>query len=354
MDERGAVDSAQQLIEAGEYERAADLLRGHADADDTHRALYLLGLAEHRSGNDGAALDAFSILVDRAPEDPRAWYSLAIARERVGDAVGAAEALDQALRLNPDFAPARKRRATLGQQGGGMPGPPRDRATLADRLEDGAAPPESSALLAPGRRRVSSIGDAVLGSLALAVAGIVLWVWLSATAERLAAWSLLGRTPGHFRDRLADLDASNIELGRGAVERDLQAAMAALDSRTTTLESLLGVLAVILPVAAIAIVIGAVVAARLTRYDVYEHRIDITSGLLRRRTRTLWLYSLTEVVFEQPLWLLATGNARIRATADSGPATIVGYGDAEHTRRLWAELREAAVVERRAMRRWWV
>jgi len=159
---RGALDEALAVLRP-EAERGSN--------EDRARALVALGSAELAAGRRGDAERAFGRAVEYAPARAeirvgiaRAWLStddpadvtralavleraaqlapdvaavhtaLGRARERAGDAAGAAEAYDRALRLDPDERLARRRLLRLALQG-------RDHARArheADRLVAGA------------------------------------------------------------------------------------------------------------------------------------------------------------------------------------------------------------------------
>lgn len=359
------VVEARQAIQAGAHDRAQRVLQDVLGEEPANsQARYLLGVAHYQAGRYDDAATAFRRLVDDHPEDHRALYSLANALEKQGDLAGACEALSRSLAANPGFSEARQRLASISARLA-APEPDADfggaSATLAAGLEQDPGAPPDGRLLASGRRRVSSMAGRFLIAGMLAVLGAALSL-LSSTglSAFLAQLTMLGRTPDFYRARLEEtpafeFPADGFGLSPAAgVEADLARSVAELADRAALFDLLISRGGVLLAAVAAAVAVWAVLSATFTRYEIFTHRIDITRGILARQSDTVWLYEINDVVFQQPLWLLLTGNARITLRTDAGPHRIVGFGNASAMRRLWAEIRDTAVSERRAMRRWWI
>jgi uncharacterized membrane protein YdbT with pleckstrin-like domain len=96
-------------------------------------------------------------------------------------------------------------------------------------------------------------------------------------------------------------------------------------------------------------------SARSTRYDIYQRRIDVADGVFNRRLRSTWVYEIKDIEYQQPFFLLITRNALIRLRLENGSEMkIIGFGTSSDQKRLWEEFTNAALRERRKLRRWWV
>ena len=359
------IAAAKPAIEAGDYAGAERLLRAVlADDPSSAEARYLLGLACYRMGRFGEAVATFRALLDDHPDDHRIMYSLGIALEKHGDLAGAREGLSHSLVAKPDFAEAREKLESLSARSGSA-GSVEDSGggttTLAALLEDRTDAASHGNLLSSGRRRISSMaGRFVVGGIFAAVGSMLALNPSTRPSAGLARLTMLGRTPAFYRARLEEIRDPGLPGDRSAprftasVEADLARAVSDLFDRTRVIDELLeGTGFILLSIGAL-IVAWSALAAVLTRYEIFTHRIDITRGVVQRQTDTIWLYEINDVVYQQPWWLLLTGNARIAVTTDSRRHHIVGFGTAAMTRRRWSEIRDGALSERRAMRRWWI
>ena len=95
-----------------------------------------------------------------------------------------------------------------------------------------------------------------------------------------------------------------------------------------------------------------------TRYWIYERRIDIKTGVLLRQEHSIWIYEIDETWLTRSPLNLLTGDATVHIQATMTHKTehweITGLGNHKFMKRLWEELRDAGLVERRAMKRWWI
>lgn len=351
-DEAFGIAAAERALAEGTPAQAVEILeRVLASRPNSARARYLLGVARFRHGDADGATVAFRAVTEDHPGDHRAWYALALAAERTGDRATAATALRRCLDLRPDLAEVRDRLAALEAEGRADDGAG---TTLAAQLDDAERDVADDTLLRSGRRRVSSVLGSALGGAALGLLG----TWLTLTrpvglARTLARTTMLGRGPDFYRDRLALIPAFD-ERSLTAMRADLASAEQTLAERTSQADGILDVAGVLLVVLGIVVVLWAVLGALATRYDIYRHHFDVTRGILSRRTDTMWLYEVDDVTFEQPIWLLVTGNARVVLRGDDRTLPLVGLAPAREMRGMWRELRDHALRERRAMRRWWV
>jgi len=108
----------------------------------------------------------------------------------------------------------------------------------------------------------------------------------------------------------------------------------------------------------------------VTRYWLYERRIDFQSGILFRKRTSIWLFQIEDCWTRRSPFNLLTNDATvyIRAGANletpsnffyflsgkTGLFKITGLGNSKVMYRTWEEIRDAAVVERRAMKNIWV
>ena len=118
---------------------------GSTEYEQVTRAFYR-GLAALEVGLLDDARDQFARATELVPEEPASWANLALARLRLGDADGAAPAIERALSLAPNRADilllASRLESARGQRG-------RERRAAASR--DGRRCHRSARALRPGR-----------------------------------------------------------------------------------------------------------------------------------------------------------------------------------------------------------
>lgn len=128
---------------------AADFIRGRieqvADAPSSAAAWGALGVACEANGIPDHAADAYETATNIAPEDPRWWYRLALTRSRLGEYPEALAALDRAIALDKNYAPAHWRRGLWLFDRGDMP---EAEASFRRAIELDAADPGGSVGLA--------------------------------------------------------------------------------------------------------------------------------------------------------------------------------------------------------------
>jgi tetratricopeptide (TPR) repeat protein len=90
---------------SGQYARTRELLDGPAGASNAD-ALVLLGTAYLALGGTDDALARFEAARKRDPKEPGAYLGLGIARRSKADYAGSIEALNELLRLRPDWSMA--------------------------------------------------------------------------------------------------------------------------------------------------------------------------------------------------------------------------------------------------------
>jgi tetratricopeptide (TPR) repeat protein len=96
------------------------------------------------------------------------------------------------------------------------------------------------------------------------------------------------------------------------------------------------------------------VKSRTTKYSVYEHRIDFKNGIFSKHERSLWIYQIEDTSLTRSFLNLLTNDAVVHLQAEQKNFEIIGVGNSQFMKRLWQEIRDAALVQRRAMKRWWI
>ena len=101
--------SVQQLIGAGHWSQALTRLDALATANpgDPRWGFYR-GLALSATGQNAAAIDAYTRLTQRYPELPEPYNNLGVLQAQSGQLEAARQSLNQALQANPDFGLARE------------------------------------------------------------------------------------------------------------------------------------------------------------------------------------------------------------------------------------------------------
>ncbi len=96
------------LMDISEFEEALSVCTGEAAArDPSPRTWRLRAFLLQHAQDYVAAIEAYRIVVARAPDDFEAWNNLGNACSALSDASGAVEALERAVQLRSDVAPAR-------------------------------------------------------------------------------------------------------------------------------------------------------------------------------------------------------------------------------------------------------
>lgn len=316
--------AGRRRVDAGDQIQVGKtLLRVTApDEPADAQARFLRGLEIFRSGDHERAERELLAATARDDRHAWAWYYVGLTRDRRGDQDAAVEALQRAVRSQPDLKPARDKLLALGGASA-VPDRPAEQApkakpkpgTLAQILDSNMREgvPERSEEQAPGdvlwagRRRVLSC-----------MAQPSAWTWIVA----LACGASLG---------VAVASGQPGSLAAAAVMVAL-----ALDLPSYFLRS------------------------ATTTYTVYERRIDIRQGIFVRRERSVWLYDVENVEYTRSFWEMLTGDATITLTPEERnmkprePITLRGPGNYRQVHWLFEQIRVKALVERRAMKNLWV
>jgi len=110
-------DQGIQALQAGEVDKAVDLLARAVMADDSDGdAKAMLGIAYAQKGLHAQAKRALQTAIELQPENANYRFNLGVALERAGDLPGAAVAYRDTLQLNKDHGQARAKLQAMGPQ----------------------------------------------------------------------------------------------------------------------------------------------------------------------------------------------------------------------------------------------
>jgi len=335
-------DEGRRLLEAGQIEQAEAVLQEILRTAPTDvKATFLLGVCHFRRKQLVAAEDLFRRVIGIDERHSRAWYYLGLAHERQARPTEAREAYRRALDLDPAFNEAR---AKLGQ--------PQNLAgdTVAARAEGTApaqgpgSPMQARAAAPPPASHAPTFvqpeGGADPGMDAARYAGEL----LLSRFRRMRSFS------GHWLLTMLAFVAFVLVTVLGVAEDfegDLPEAF------------------VIAALAFLALAVSLWARSRATRFDVYERRIEFKTGLLFRKQVSVWVYQIEDAWLRRGPCNLITGDATVilRASgleshsarpSQAGTFRISGLGDYSAMDAFWREVRDAALVERRQMKKWWV
>jgi tetratricopeptide (TPR) repeat protein len=320
-----------------------------AERPDHVPSRYGLAMALARLGRDPDATQQLRAVLEREPGHDRARMALAGLLERNGDRDGAFQQYDRIASADPTNQVAREGAARtyraptrLGGAAAAAPAPlppqPRPvrtedtspipvvrKRTLADDLDTnnpGFVPQTRFAgeLCYIGGRRLLSHGGVWAGGLLLLLVPVVGSIGSAVLSQSGVAAAASALT----------------------VVRDAQVALAVLGA---------------------AMVVLAVASWVLTTYRVYERRIDISHGALRRTERAIWLYDVGELRRRQTPLLMIAGSSAIVLTLDGPPEPgrfsqmshkppeLTGFGSYRFQSALLEELQGRVLTERRTMKK---
>jgi len=116
--------------------------------------------------------------------------------------------------------------------------------------------------------------------------------------------------------------------------------------------------------------LGAMLNQALTRYEVYERRIDISRGVLFRKRQMIWLYEVMDIELVQSPLLMLAGSGTLILTLQPGSGSapkssltrkekpnvpqLRAFGPISRLRRMQQELLAIIEVERRSMKKTWI
>lgn len=130
-------------------------------------------------------------------------------------------------------------------------------------------------------------------------------------------------------------------------------------AETSGYERILSLLPVLAAVLSVVLIIVAVLRAALTRYTVYERRIDFGTGIFYQRRNPIWLYDITDISLRRSPLLILTRTAAIDIKYDTskkkaGSESIVAASSFPRMRDFMENLQERVLRERRAMKKMWI
>lgn len=297
---------ALELFKAGNYREALPLLEERARLSPDEQTLYGLAMCLARLSRWSDAEAVLVQLVERHPEQPAYARELEAVRGHAGATEHNPGPLDPAA-LGTDTRSA-------------VPG------TLANLLEtddptQAGLREFTGELLLRGRRQLLSHRR----------------LWLG--AAMLLALPALGWVEGEVRE----VGAATADPGVREVVADIA--------------DLVGSMAFLVILASLGLMVGAVLSSRMSTYAVWSHRMDITTGVVFRRHRTVWFYKLLDVqLVQDPVLLLAGTAALVLSLDETTPSTrrpprVVGMGPTRSMRRLQDQLLYLSAHERRGMKK---
>lgn len=110
-------------LEFSDYEGVLEIIDAGQGADDDSLMTWARGLVELEAGRRDEALALFRRAVEQQSTNDRAWISLAMLHEEMGDRELALANLERALDLNPENATGLKLMAQWHSRAGGAPTP---------------------------------------------------------------------------------------------------------------------------------------------------------------------------------------------------------------------------------------
>lgn len=274
-------------------------------------------------------------------------YYVGLCRERQGDRDEARSLYRTALAVRPDFPEARRK---LDQVGDGHERRPKGAdvelgSTLADGLDGQSSPTPTTPgdLLYSGHPQLRAFPGRLLAAVVLLAAAATAPQGTELAAERwVSPWV------GSVADP--------------ALASGLERVAEWLPTAGLVLLAMMGAIGLYQATSLVLTWLG-------SRYDIYERRIDLREVGFHTNYDSIWLYEITDVRLEIPPALALTSTAKLYIRAATHPAQdlidaepriadavhiIPGIGGRRFMKKLWQELRDAALVERRAMHRWWV
>lgn len=349
VDEQETIRTAAEMMTTGRVTEAEQTLRRLIEQlPDSVPARYSLGMLRLKRGDTAEAVSLLESAVLREPSHVRSLLGLGQAQLRAGDRDSARHCLVEVLRLHPEHRIARAELAALDHaEAATRPTIPRGTASGA------AAGPQAGPSASP-----TGVPSAPAGP-----------PTVSGMLENLDTFDeegLRGAILERYRRRLSSHVTLflGVLLAAAAALPGLAANAAHLDPEAQqTLNNSAHTLAILIAAAGVALVGYAVLSSLTTRYAFRERAVDLTSGVVFRKQRTVWLWDVVEVdVVRNPV-LLLTGTASLVLFSGSitspvlgrKPRTrLIGFTSASRMAALRVDLQTRALHERRAMKKQWI
>lgn len=325
-----------KLIKEGKLDQAIAILEKVLLSDpNNHRALYALGVCYFKNNNYDKAAELFEEVLFLDNQNYKAYYWYGIVLEHKNMLNEAVLFYQSALSLKPDFTEARDRLISLNNmiehhlemsktKSSAIPPemtPEAVGGTLSDVLKRVSSENRefgkqvSGRLLYESKPRISSFGNYIILMILLPI-----FIWFIA--------------PNKDQPIRSDSDT---------------------------------MLFTIFLLSPFIIFFYILLAHISTEYRIFEYRIDIKSGVINRKESSIWLYEIEDAWLNRTPIDLITNNATLHLSASmekrSGTGSkagqiaqfsISGLGDYEFMHNFWTEIRDAALIERRGMKNWWV
>lgn len=104
------------------------------------------------------------------------------------------------------------------------------------------------------------------------------------------------------------------------------------------------------------------IRSKLTKYTIYEKRIDIARGILFRSHSSTWLYEITNILFSRKPLNIITGDSTITIEAGVFKFKLIGLkppkgaksGSLKFMKTLFEELRNTVLKERGEVKKVWI
>jgi tetratricopeptide (TPR) repeat protein len=299
---------ASELYQLGQAAKARPILETLLQEDpDDNAARYGLALCLLSLGCTFDAEAHLLELLDGAPDHYLAAYELGRLRQSTGDLHGAADAFRRVLAVTPHHDTAERLQQCLGDRPNPVASPADIGRTLHELLE---------------ARRPVERGEVVM------------------SVQRRMRWSLT-------------------ELIGGALQTILWVALAV---GLWPINAILSAFSVILGFAILALTCIAVRgAARLNTAEIYEHGLEIKSGVVRRHMRFIWFYQITESpIYVRTLKNLITNTASMVITFnETGPTSVrqahlLAMGNPREVQQLRRFLESRIPTERQPLKGPWL
>jgi len=328
----------------------------------------MLGNALYRAGDTQKAEQAYRRLIGVQPSNGLAHYSLGMVLKERGQLDRARAAFEMAMRVDPAVTRATDRLAEMENLQ--VRDRPEERPSdNSPNLGGVAAGPSSDdeirltagSLLAEGSRNLGSFLAQYLLAALMVLVGII-----SSAFYRTGSLHWFAERPPFQWPSVRFLRTTFELTGQESHGRELIDAVQNAGAWSDRLDILIRGVGIGLILFGGVLSVHAALAARASVYQIYERRLDVRKGVLSRRHQSVWLYEITDVELRQSptltvtrnaeirIYLPSTGYNKVRLRKDRSRVRIIGFGSLGNQRNLHSELVEAALKERRAMRRWYL
>lgn len=302
---------AQELFKSGKLLEAARLLEALVkDNPDHWESAYLLGICRFREKKFPEAAEIFRRAVDLQTDVANSHYYLGLCKERLGDDVGAETEYKFTLALDPQHKHAAQK---LGKD---QTGPPQPKPLPPQGEADPGASSNPGEQLFEGRRKLRTFWH-VPTLLLLLVVSVIYYQAVYGAIPFITA------PGGYFFNP------------RGMIQPSM--------------------ILFYLPVwVLLGLTVDLVLRSMVTRCTILQRRIDLQRGIIFRKNYSVWTFEIESVEYGRGLWLALVRSGTVKLKVGPEKHKLVGYGNSKFMKKMWAELRDAALVERRGMKKWWI